>query len=169
MIGIRPERDEAEAVRAIHAAAFETDREARLVDRLREDGDIACSLMAVDGERTVGNVILSPMRAEIDGRPVRAVALGPIGVLPERQREGIGGALIEAAIAWARAEGFAAMFLLGEPDYYRRFGFSAEAARHFASPYAGEYWQALALDAVPLAAGTGRADYAGAFASFEDR
>ncbi|MCA1749782.1 MAG: GNAT family N-acetyltransferase [Parasphingopyxis sp.] len=167
MIGIRPERDEAETVHAIHAAAFETDQEARLVDRLRAAGDIACSLIALDGERAIGNVILSPMGAEIDGRRIRAVALGPIGVLPDRQDEGVGEALVQAAIAWARGEGFAAMFLLGAPEYYGRFGFSAEAARRFASPYAGEHWQALALDETFSPSGSGRADYAPAFAAFE--
>lgn len=168
MIEIRPERDEAQAVHAIHAAAFDSDQEPRLADALRVDGDIACSLMAVDGDAAIGNVILSPMTAELDGRLVRAVALGPIGVLPERQGQGIGGALIRAAIEWARAQGFAIMFLLGEPDYYSRFGFSAEAARRYASPYAGKYWQALALDDAPAGIGAGRADYAPAFSRFED-
>jgi putative acetyltransferase len=84
-------------------------------------------------------------------------------VLPGFQGGGIGAGLIEAALGIARATGEEIVFVLGEPDYYRRFGFSAEAAAPFASPYAGPYFMALALRpgfALPAA---GEAAYARAF------
>lgn len=169
MIALRPERpSEQGAVFAIHAAAFETDLEARLADKLRADGDVLLSLMALDGDETVGNLILSPMTADADGEPIKVAAVGPIGVLPDRQGEGIGSALMRAGIEWARGEDFTAIFLLGNPDYYGRFGFSAEAAAPFASPYAGQYFQALMLDDTFVVPKSGRADYASAFAAFED-
>ena len=73
-------------------------------------------------------------------------------------------ALIEGALAIAQASGEELLFVLGEPDYYRRFGFSAEAAAPFASPYAGPYFMALALAAGPEAARSpDQAAYARAF------
>lgn len=124
MIALRAEQSgEQDAVFAIHTASFETDLEARLVNRLRADGDVLLSLMAVGGDAPVGSLILSPVSAEADGARFKAAAIGPVSVLPDRQGDGIGSALIRAGIAWARDEGFVAIFLLGSPDYYRRFGF----------------------------------------------
>ena len=103
------------------------------------------------------------MTAEADGQPLRALGLAPVGVVPDRQNQGIGGALVEAAVAAARESGEQLLFLLGEPDYYGRFGFTAERAQPFASPYAGPYFQALALvELAPVK--SGRASYAPAFA-----
>lgn len=168
MIRIRRERNESVIVRAIHKAAFATDAEARLIDRLHTDGDICLSLIAEEEGEAVGNAILSAMNVEADGKPFQAAALGPIGVLPEHQKQGVGSALMTAAVDWARKEGFAAMFLLGDPRFYARFGFSIEAARPFASPYAGPHWQALILDERFMLPKSGRADYARAFAAIED-
>jgi putative acetyltransferase len=168
MIVIRPERDERHRIFAIHAAAFGREDEAVLVDRLREDRDILLSLMAVDDGEAVGNVILSRMDAEADGVPIRAVALAPIGVLPARQKQGIGGELVRSAIEWARDTGQDAIFLLGDPGYYGRFGFSAEMAAPFASPYAGPYLQALFPGKAFQLPKSGRADYAPAFAALGD-
>lgn len=169
MIALRTERpDDQRAVFAIHAAAFETDLEARLTDKLRGDGEVLLSLVALDGDEPVGNLILSLMVAEGDGMSIRAAAIGPIGVRPDRQGEGIGAMLMRAGIDWARGEGIVAIFLLGNPDYYGRFGFSAETAAPFASTYAGPYFQALLLDDTFVLPKSGRADYAPAFAAFED-
>ena len=80
----------------------------------------------------VGHVLLSRLVS-----PPGALALAPLAVLPDRQRRGVGSALVRAALARAREGGGAAAFVLGDPAYYGRFGFSAEAARGYASPYAG--------------------------------
>ena len=61
-------------------------------------------------------------------------------MLPQRQTPGIGSALIRAALAQPDRRGEEMVFLVGEPDYYGRFGFSAETAAPFASPYAGPYF-----------------------------
>ena len=102
-----------------------------------------------------------------DGRDYRAVGLGPVAVLPPFQRAGIGGELIRGALAIAEASGEALVFVLGEPEYYNRFGFSAATAAPFASPYAGRFFMALALREVPLPS-RGRADYAAAFSTLDD-
>jgi putative acetyltransferase len=163
-VEIRPaEASDAAAIRAVHLAAFPDATEADLVERLEQDGDVVLSLVAVEGNRIVGHVLTSRMTAEGDGRTFRAVGLAPVAVLPDRQTAGIGSRLIRDALERLRARGEELVFLVGEPGFYRRFGFTAETAAPFASPYAGRYFMALALGDVEIPA-VGRADYAQAFA-----
>ena len=161
-VRVQPESwDDSDGVRAVHLAAFPTPAEADLVAKLHAAFASEISLVAKDEGRVVGHALLSRMTAEGDGRAFRAVGLGPVAVLPERQRGGIGSALIEKALRQAEAAGEELVFVVGDPDYYRRFGFSAEAAAPFRSPYAGRHFMARAFGvAVPDA---GRADYAAAF------
>ena len=161
---IRPaEPEDAPAIRAVHEAAFPTPMEADLVEALLREGDAAVSLVAERQAEIVGHVLLSRMEVSGEGRALRALGLAPVGVLPGFQGGGIGKALIEAALAIARATDEEIVFLLGEPDYYARFGFSAEAAAPFASPYAGPYFMALALRPGFVPPATGEAAYARAF------
>ena len=160
---IRPERgDESGAIRAVLVAAFFTPAEADLVRMLHEDFDSEISLVAEDEGRIVGHVMLSRMAVEGGSRSYRALGLGPVAVMPARQRQGIGGALIREALRQADALGEELVFVVGDPDYYGRFGFTAEAAAPFSSPYAGPHLMARA-HGVALPA-SGRADYAPAFA-----
>lgn len=147
------------AVRRVVAAAFEQAVEADLVDRLRADGDAAISLVAIADERILGHILFSPL-----GAPFRALALAPVAVSPERQGSGIGSALIRSGLDRARAAGWQGVFVLGEPAFYRRFGFDPELAAGFQSPYAGPYFMALALRGA-LPARSGPVDYAPAFAA----
>ena len=121
---IRPERaaDE-DAIRAVETAAFGRDEEARIVDDLRaSDAFIPeLSLVAEDGGAIIGHVMVSRGHAEPSGEPL--LWLGPIGVAPQRQREGIGSALVQAALAGAGELGAACVVLIGDPAYYSRFGF----------------------------------------------
>jgi putative acetyltransferase len=118
--------DDRVAISAVHTAAFARSDggdvpEARLVDALRDDGDIipALSLVASINEEVVGHVVCS--RANIDGCP--SVGLGPLAVLPAYQRRGVGQALMHAVLAAADALEAPAVVLLGDPGYYHRFGF----------------------------------------------
>jgi putative acetyltransferase len=161
---IRPERpDDSGAIRAVLIAAFPTPVEADLVKQLRRDGDCEIALVAEDEGRIVGHVQMSRMQAEGDGRAFRTLGLAPVAVLPERQREGIGSRLIREALAIARENREELVFVLGEPAYYGRFGFSAAEATPFTSPYAGPYLMAQRLAEIDLPS-QGRADYAPAFA-----
>jgi putative acetyltransferase len=124
---LRRERpDDRAAIYAIHAAAFargdgRVTPEAHLVDGLRDDGDIvpACSIVAENTNELVGHVVCS--RATVDGYPL--LGLGPLGVLPSEQRRGVGGALMHAVLAAADALDVLAVVVLGDPGFYRRFGF----------------------------------------------
>jgi putative acetyltransferase len=145
--------------RAIHdvvAAAFAEGPEADLVDDLRAECDEVISLVAEDEDGIVGHVLFSPMEA-----PFRALGLAPVAVVPERQGEGIGSALIRAGLDQARRAGWQAVFVLGEPGYYQRFGFDPALARGFACAYAGPYLMALPLEETLPA--TGHVEYAEAF------
>jgi putative acetyltransferase len=152
-IEIRDERPADHAgVAAIHRAAFGGDGEALLVEALRLSGGAAISLVAVSGGNCIGHVLFSPL-----GAPVRALALAPLAVRPERQREGIGAALVRSGIENAREQGWEAIFVVGAAEYYERFGFSAAAARGFTSPYAGEHFMMRWLGrSTPVERGTVR-------------
>jgi putative acetyltransferase len=113
------------AVRAVHSAAFGGgvgSAETRLVDELRTDHDIiaALSIVAVVDGDIIGHVIGS--RASIADRP--SIGLGPLGVLPAWQRRGVGQALMHAVLAAADALDEPVVALLGDPEYYCRFGFA---------------------------------------------
>ena len=169
MTDIRPaEPGDAAAIRGVLRAAFPTAAEADLVDALERDGDAIVSLVADRGGGIVGHVLLSRMRVTGDGRACRAVGLGPVAVVPGFQGGGIGAGLIEAALGIARATGEEIAFVLGEPDYYRRFGFSAKVAAPFASPYAGPYFMALALPPGFVPPASGDAAYAPAFSELPE-
>ena len=120
-----------DAIRAVHESAFPTPQEADLVDALRVDDDLVLSLVALEDDAIVGHVAFSRMTVNSDTGDFPALALAPVGVIPEFQREGVGTALIENGLQLLAKKGEALVFVLGEPDYYGRFGFSAELASGF--------------------------------------
>lgn len=124
-IAIRPERPEdCAAIFDVNARAFPTDAEARLVDRLRDAGAATISLVAERDGAIVGHVCFSPVRVVAeDGAAYRAIGLAPVAVVPELQKNGIGGALIRAGFEACHAQGEPIVFVLGHPPYYPRFGF----------------------------------------------
>ncbi len=147
------------AVRDLVAAAFGQPDEADLVERLRADGDAAIALVAEDNGSVVGHILFSRMQA-----PFRALGLAPVSVAPERQGTGIGSRLIRAGLERAQAEGWQGVFVLGDPAYYRRFGFDPALAKGFTSAYSGPYLMAIALGG-ELPERQGPVDYAPAFAA----
>jgi putative acetyltransferase len=111
-----------DAIRAVTAAAFRRDAEARLVDELRADPGWlpALSLVAVDtSDVVIGHVACT--RAHVDSAPV--LGLGPLSVHPDHHNRGVGSALVHAVLAAADALAEPLVALLGDPRYYRRFGF----------------------------------------------
>jgi putative acetyltransferase len=146
-------------VHALVEVAFGRRAEAGLVDRLREDGSVVLSLVALDDNVIVGYILLTRMEA-----PFTALGLAPLAVRPDRQRAGIGSRLVSAALDRVRAAGWQAVFVFGDPGYYGRFGFDAALARGFSSPYAGPHLMVLALTGqLPVSAGA--IAYARPFAS----
>ena len=85
-------------------------------------------VVAVHGSRIVGNIVYATSVIRTDGgKEYEVLGMGPIAVLPEYQRRGIGRRMIDYTRARAREMGFRAILLYGDPDYYSRCGFvSAE-------------------------------------------
>ena len=157
MIRLETPADHA-AIRRVMVAAFPAPEEADLVEALRASGDLAISLVVEVHGIVEGAVAFSPMAA-----PFSALGLAPVAVTPALQGQGLGGALIRAGLEMARGQGVEGVFVLGDPDYYQRFGFSVALAGGFASPYAGAHFMALALQGETLPVLTGRVDHAPAF------
>lgn len=95
--------------------------EQTVIERLRSAGALSLSLVALVDRQIVGHVAFSPAHAADATR--RWYALGPVSVLPAHQRQGIGSALIETGLAELQARGARGCILIGDPAYYRRFGF----------------------------------------------
>jgi len=112
--------DDVAVVRELNRRAFGQDQEGNIVDVLRANGAALLSLVATLNDRVVGHIMYSPV--SIDGK-VRGAALGPMAVIPERQRQGIGSKLIEAGNQKLKDAGCPFIIVVGHADYYPRFGF----------------------------------------------
>jgi putative acetyltransferase len=123
MLEIRSEQPaDAEGIRALNRLAFDGEAEAKLVDLLRERGRNIVSLVAVEGEQVIGQVLFT----EVHVTPAvlyKGVGLAPMAVLPSHQNRGIGTELGRKGLARCRDLGYDFAVVLGHPDYYPRFGF----------------------------------------------
>ncbi|MFE0502501.1 GNAT family N-acetyltransferase [Lysobacter soli] len=140
-------QDDHAAIRALLGEAFaESDGkgriEQRIVDALREDGELSLCLVAdIDG-RIAGVAVFSPVA--IDGAQ-SWYGLGPVAVAPRDQGHGVGTALIRAGLAELADRGAAGCVVLGEPAYYARFGFNNDGELHYADA-PPQYFQSLAFN-----------------------
>jgi putative acetyltransferase len=132
------------AIAAVITAAFGRADEAELVARLRADGDALFELVAEEDGAVAGHIFFSRLwadRAELFG------ALAPLAVAPPLQNKGFGAKLVKSGIDCAKEFGCHGLLVLGDPAYYGRFGFSADAAREVKAPFQGlPAFQALALE-----------------------
>ena len=115
-----------DSIRSLTEAAFEGrpyagGDEQDVIDRLRRNNTLTLSLVATQEQVVIGQITLSPALVGDGSSPW--FALGPVSVLPSRQGEGIGSALIEASLASITNMGALGCILTGDPNYYRRFGF----------------------------------------------
>jgi len=148
------------AIRAVTDAAFGGPAESRIIDGVRAEGAVLAELVAVREGEIVGHVLFIRMTVT---PPKFVAALGPVAVRPDAQGRGHGEALCRAGIQAVRALGAEAVVVLGHPTYYPRFGFSHEAAKRIASPYADRP-AFMATELVPGAlAQPLKADYPTAF------
>jgi predicted N-acetyltransferase YhbS len=114
--------EHAGAVEALYDDVFGPGRFAKTAERLREgNAKIAdASLVAIDSEGVTGVVRVWPVTV---GEKGRAAFLGPIAVAERRRGNGVAFKLMERAIGVCREQGYAAVILVGDLDYYDRFGF----------------------------------------------
>jgi putative acetyltransferase len=116
----------------VERLAFGSDEEPGIVETVRDLED-SFALVAEEGGAVVGHVQFS--RARVGETAV--VALGPIAVVPERHREGIGSSLVREGLAEATRRGEIAAILIGDPAFYLRLGFEPGSAFGLANPFAG--------------------------------
>ena len=145
---IRPERPEdSDPVRTVIEAAFaghphSEGNEAAIVDALREDGDLALSLVAASSRGIVGHIAFSPALLST-GEEGWFVA-GPVSVEPSLQKMGVGRALIDEGIGQLRKRGASGVVLVGDPDFYTQFGFRTDTALTIEGEL-GAYFQVLSF------------------------
>ena len=134
-IAIRDERPGDEGgihdltVAAFAPIPYSDGSETRIIAGLRADGDLAVSQVAVEGDEILGHVAFSPV--VVAGCGTGWYGLGPISVRPSRQRQGIGSRLVEEGLSVLRARGATGCVLVGDPDYYRRFGFRSDGSLRY--------------------------------------
>lgn len=154
-----------DAIFAVTRAAFGREAEAKMVDAIRTSDRYVpeLSLIAEENGAVVGHVILSYI--DLDER--RVLALGPISVVPERQRDGIGSMLVRESLRLADERGEPLVLLLGHPWYYPRFGFRCARELGIEPPdesIPDEAWMGIPLRAYDPKV-RGRATFPPAFAS----
>lgn len=137
---------EAATITAFEYASHTSHTEQFIVRALRAANELTLSIVAEEHGQVIGHVALSPVTIiDNHGHKVEGwYGLGPISVLPHRQRQGIGSRLIRQALADLRAMQAAGCVLLGDPAYYARFGFQSHAGLQLPDMPPG-YFMALAL------------------------
>jgi putative acetyltransferase len=148
-----------EAIREVNRQAFGQEDEARIVDALRDGGHARLSLVAEEGGQVVGHILFSDLSIVTQAGTLHALALAPMAVLPARQRQGIGSGLVREGLRACAEAGHRVVVVVGHPDYYPRFGFSAQLAEQLNSPFTGPAFMALELVPAALANVTGEVRY----------
>ena len=152
-------------IRDLLEASFPGFGEADLVDALRRDGEMVLSLVAEEEDTVIGHIGFSRLWVENEGGAVPAVALAPLAVYTEYQQQGIATRLVREGHACIAAIGETLSVVVGEPNYYGRFGYSHRRAAYFVSDYQSDYLMALSFGAAPW---EGRLVYPPAFAALSD-
>lgn len=148
------------AIHAVEERAFGQPDEANLVERLVADGDAVLELVAERDGEILGHVLFSRLRVVTGEWSTPAVSLAPLAVDPAHQRSGIGTELVREGHLRLMAQGESLSVVLGDPAYYRRFGYDHDRAAGFESRWQGEALQAVAFDDAPQ---TGRLVWPRAF------
>jgi putative acetyltransferase len=144
---IRPESpQDINAIEQITIAAFDSklysqQTENFIVNGLREAGAMTVSLVAEMDGKIVGHIAFSLVT--INGENQGWYGLGPVSVLPELQRQGIGSKLIREGLSLIREKGAKGCVLEGDPGYYQRFGFKSYPGLFYEGSPAPEYFMAL--------------------------
>jgi len=165
LIEIREERpDDIAAVRDLNRRAFGQDQESNIVDALRANGAAFLSLVATLNDRIVGHIMYSPA---IIGGNVKGAALGPMAVLPECQRQGIGSKLIQTGNRKLKDAGCPFIIVVGHAEYYPRFGFRPASERGIKCEWdvPDDVFMLLVLDQAKMEGVSGLAKYRHEFSS----
>ena len=145
-------------VRCVHLCAFPED-EREIVSKLainllfERTTPETLSLVAETGGAVVGHVAFSPVTIG-NHENLQGYILAPLGVKPDYQKRRIGSKLIESGMQRLSKTGVNILFVYGDPEYYSKFGFSADVADRYTPPYRLQYpfgWQAVVLNECDIA------------------
>lgn len=158
---------DAEAIAALVTAAFRntphsSGTEAAIVAALRRAGALSLSLVAEEARDITGYIAFSPVTT--DNNAADWYGLGPLAVHPARQKRGIGAALVEAGLSHLREKQAAGCVVLGDPAYYRRFGFTVDDRLRYPEAPAPYFMQITLQGGTPA----GIVRYHAAFAATTD-
>ena len=116
-----------EDITNIHKQAFNGPDEGEIVKNLRKNNNLTISLVAEINKKIVGHIAYSPIYNK--NEEIIGIGLAPVAVLPSHQKQGVGSELIKQGNNTALSKGYKRIFVLGDPAYYRRFGF--EIAKNY--------------------------------------
>ena len=150
-----------EEVFSLIQSAFGNKKESDLVRRLISDNDVLINLVAESSSVILGNIVVSTINMEPD-LGLFCGGIAPLSVLPDQQSSGIGSKLMKAVIKESKKMEIDALFLLGDPDYYNRFGFTVSKIKN---DYSVEHFQELELNKGCLFKVKSTVKYARAFLS----
>lgn len=149
-------------VLSVQRAAFGSEEEAKLVTELIGDASAKpfVSLLAFQDDRAVGHILFTKAHLEPKA-PLSLSILAPLAVVPDAQKQGIGGKLIEHGLRNLSESGVDLVFVLGHPEYYPRYGFEPAANLGFDATYPipeknADAWMVLALSADAIGAFRGK-------------
>lgn len=170
VIVIRPEEpgDKAQ-IRTVNEQAFGQPLEADLVDALRRNCSDRVSLVAVvDEHSVVGHILFTPVTLDAATGRITGMGLAPMAVLPARQRQGIGSALVRQGLETLAARGCPFVIVVGHPEYYPRFGFEPASSHDLRCQWDGVPDQAFMvriLDEGKMRGASGLATYRDEFST----
>jgi len=169
MVIIREERPgDAQQIRIVNQRAFGQNEEANIMDKLRRTCPNAISLVAISGDQIVGHILFTPVTIQAEEKMITGMGLGPMAVLPEFQRQGIGSQLVKAGLKVIEKAEHPFVVVLGHPGYYPRFGFVPASRHRFVSEYEDvpdEAFMILVFDQSALKGVSGVAKYRPEFAA----
>ena len=119
------ERGDEDGIRHVNASAFSGSAEAAIVDALRGNAGVISLVAATSTNQIIGHILFSPVHVRGAPSALRIAGLGPMAVLPEHQRHGVGSELVRSGLDACRRTGYDVVVVVGHPAYYPRFGFVA--------------------------------------------
>lgn len=147
--------------KAFQAIEFSDHKEQFLVNRLRKSNSFIpeLSLLAEHKNKIVGHILLTKLKIINKQAEYQSLALAPLSVLPEYQRQGIGGKLIQQAHKTAKKLGYGSIILLGHENYYPRFGYEQTSKYGIKLPFSAPDKNCMIIELIENGAVSGTVEY----------
>ena len=160
---VKETENDIDAIDQLNRDAFGGEGEAKLVSLLRIRKELLISLVATKNDEIIGHVCASPVT--VNGNNHSIAGIGPLSVYESHRCSGIGGMLMEEVIEQLKTDGYIATVLLGNPNYYPRFGFKSASQFDLQNDYGAEdAFMAIELQPNALKNISGMVQYVSAFA-----